>query len=286
MKRITLLLIILLTLLCTGCSNRKNSIDVYIAITYNEYITLEDYDNKIKIYKEILEDRIDELDDFFNFDVYIMDGIGGWTFINDSELVLVEEPTFPIRITNYKKESDVRLFSSLLSDTTYDVQECFGIIKSNYKGDSLEISIPIIDINNELINTLKESELEGFTINNTNKELIIIDGDDNKVNLLIDLLNKRNLINKDKEIKRNKVNSDWLYINDRMDLYESWIKSNKRETNNPLYDYVLEAYYITEYVTDNQDNLNTRRVEDILNLINNQNASPTLNSDYSLFPIY
>ena len=156
--------------------------------------------------------------------------------------------TFELKDAN-QKQADA--FCCLMGDLGYENQE--AVISYNYlkmenknDADALEISFPVKDIE-KAINSLKLAKIENFTINESTKEIKLLQFDTND-ELFIEQLDKLQIILKKdnnydqiKFAKTTPIKSRYLERKDRQSFYQERLKDPNLERGGRLWNLYTKA---------------------------------------------
>ncbi len=244
----------------------KNNVKLGLAITYNTNYSIEDYANKSQ--EELIniaKNKTTKLARDLGLEIEFADGIGGWAFADNVDARKISgELSFPISITNYHSMNDVKLFASLLADTSYEVQNAVAIFEYDDLGKDIEVKIPLLKVNNEIEKAIIDADIPAFTLEPKNKLLRInIEYGDsandvlNKVDNLYKILLEKGISN-GQEIEYRATRQEYLDVRTRQNLYKIWLQDQGSQGNQRLSSWVRQAQQINEYILNNCDNNGVR----------------------------
>lgn len=253
----------------------KNNVKLGLAITYDTNYSIEDYVNKSQ--EELIniaKNKTTQLARDLGLEIEFADGIGGWAFTDNADARKISgELSFPISIKNYHSMNDVKLFASLLADTSYKVQNSVAIFEYDNNGRDAEFNIPLLKINEEIENAILNANIDAFTLETKNKILRINFEENDKITLnkisnLIKILNNKGVLDGTKEPTKKRTRATFLGTRTRQDLYGKWLKeASLGRQNQRLSNLVLQAQQINQYILDNSDE-NGQRLPKTLNKSN------------------
>lgn len=231
---------------------------VGIAITYELTSTsTKDILANVSKYKSIATKETNKIANMLGLKVTQTGAIGGWTWTDNANITTLEgEPSFPVHIEGYNSIEDVKLFASLLADTAMEVQNSVGVFEYNEKGKDIEDTFFLEKIDDKLFDIIKSSKVEGFTLSNKEKRLVIAGASDDIIDTLIKGLKNGGYLNEKHEATH--CNIYWLGLKERADLYKVWLKNNVGKENGSLYARVKQAQQVNNYVLSNLDNKGNR----------------------------
>ena len=226
---------------------------VGIAITYELTSTsTKDILANVSKYKSVAMRETKKIADMLGLKITQTGAIGGWTWTDNANITTLEgEPSFPVHIDGYNSIEDVKLFASLLADTAMEVQNSVGVFEYSDTGKDVEDTFFLEKIDDKLFDIIKSSKVEGFTLSNKEKRLVIAGASDDIIDTLIKGLKNGGYLNEKHEATH--CNIYWLGLKERADLYKVWLKNNVGKENGSLYARVKQAQQVNNYVLSNLD---------------------------------
>lgn len=256
-----------------GSGGKKASIG--IAVTYN----LTSHTNgeilkNVEKYKEIAFEKTKDIAKLFNLKINQKGAIGGWTFTDNANSTQLEgEPSFPVEVENYKSIEELKLFASLMADTALEVQNSVGVFDYDENGSDVEDTFYLNKVDENIREILKSSKVEGFTLYDKEKRLVVVGASRDIIDTLLKGLSEGGYLNGRHEAT--KCNSNWLDTRTRSDIYKVWLENNNSEETRGVRSTIKQAYQINKYIIDNS------HLDEQGNLVRNEgilsNASDILN---------
>lgn len=188
----------------------------------------------------------------------IQDNVGGYDF--DDGKGHVDEISYTYQLGENTSKEDAKMFGCLLGDVGNEIQE--SIIVGNYTNSdnsdaNLEYTLKL-DSDNGIIELLKEAGIKNYTFNKSTNELQLLlfkdeDGNFNEQEI-IDKFEKlaEKLGGRVSEPTKTYIESELVESEDRQNLYETWLESNRETKNRELYNQVQQAYEKVKEFNDNQ----------------------------------
>ncbi|MDD5884440.1 MAG: hypothetical protein PUC66_00170 [Erysipelotrichaceae bacterium] len=222
----------------------NSSTFVGMAITHDETISLDDYDEKMSIYKPIVENMIDRINAIDDDTVSLGEAIGGYTFSSEDALsgyALGGEPSFPLTVSTGDNETDA-VVAYAIGDTTYEIQDSVMVGHFDANGKDTVRRIYLTKVDKGLEDIIAKFEWAGYALNVKENYIEFVNPPvDQFKEFIIDILGQGYV---DREKGTSSIQADVAFgtRRDRLLSYETWLESDKGKENRELFRFVWEAH--------------------------------------------
>lgn len=187
----------------------------------------------------------------------IQNNIGGYSF--DDGAGRVDELSYTYQLDENTTPKQAKMFGCLLGDIGNEVQE--SIVVGNYTDmndvdANLEYTLKL-DSSDGIIDILKKAGITDYTFNKQKNELQLLLFKDNGRFNENEILEQFEKLNKElggriNEPTKNYISSELVESEDRQNLYEEWLESNRGTKNRKLYNQVQKAYQKVKQFNENK----------------------------------